>query len=66
MVQFDEKLYFYLLGIVPVLVLLFLLLRVWRKSKQRQFADAELLKRLIPEKSGFKSSLKLIFHGPGK
>ena len=61
MVQFDEKLYFYLLGIVPVLVLLFLLLRVWRKSKQRQFADAELLKRLIPEKSGFKSSLKLIF-----
>ncbi|MFD2586650.1 VWA domain-containing protein [Croceitalea marina] len=61
MVQFDEKLYFYLLGIVPVLVLLFLMLQVWKKSKQREFADAQLLKRLAPEKSTFKSTLKLIF-----
>ncbi|GMN09657.1 VWA domain-containing protein [Croceitalea sp. MTPC9] len=61
MVQFEEKLYFYLLGIVPVLVLLFLLLQVWKKSKQREFADSKLLKRLAPEKSSFKSTLKLIF-----
>ena len=61
MVQFEEKLYFYLLGIIPVLVLLFLLLQVWKKSKQREFADSKLLKRLAPEKSGLKSTLKLIF-----
>jgi len=61
MVQFDEKLYFYLLGLIPVIVLIFLLLQVWKKSKQREFADAKLLKRLAPEKSSFKSSLKLIF-----
>lgn len=61
MVQFDEKLYFYLLGLIPVIVLIFLLLQVWKKSKQREFADAKLLKRLAPEKSSFKSTLKLIF-----
>ena len=60
MVQFDEKLYFYLLGIVPVMVLLFLLLQVWKKSKQREFASSKLLKRLAPNKSKFKSTLKLI------
>lgn len=61
MVQFDEKLYFYLLGIIPVLVLLFLLLQVWKKSKQREFASSKLLKRLAPDKSKFKATLKLIF-----
>lgn len=60
MVQFEEKLYFYLLGLVPVLVLLFLLLQVWKKSKQREFASSKLLKRLAPNKSKFKSTLKLI------
>lgn len=61
MVQFEEKLYFYLLGLVPVLVLLFLLLQVWKKSKQREFASSKLLRRLAPNKSKFKSTLKLIF-----
>lgn len=61
LVQFDEKLYFYLLGIVPVLVLLFLMLQVWKRSKQRQFASSRLLRRLAPEKSSFKGTLKLIF-----
>ena len=61
MVQFDEKLYFYLLGIVPVLVLLFLLLQVWKRSKQREFASAQSLRRLAPDRSNFKSVLKLIF-----
>ncbi|MDT0538534.1 MULTISPECIES: VWA domain-containing protein [Croceitalea] len=60
MVQFEEKLYFYLLGLVPVLVLLFLLLQVWKRSKQREFATSKLLKRLAPNKSKFKSTLKLI------
>ena len=61
MVQFDEKLYFYLLGIVPVLVLLFLLLQVWKKSKQREFASHAMLKRLAPDRSTVKGPLKLLF-----
>ncbi|NJB36940.1 vWA domain-containing protein [Croceivirga sp. JEA036] len=61
MVQFDETLYFYLLGIIPVMVLLFLMLQVWKKSKQKAFANTPMLKRLAPDRSLFKSTLKLIF-----
>lgn len=60
MVQFDETLYFYLLGIIPVMVLLFLMLQVWKKSKQKAFANTQMLKRLAPDRSLFKSTLKLI------
>ncbi len=57
----DEKIYFYLLGIIPVLVVLFILLQIWKNKKQKQFADLSLLKRLTPDKSDYKSSLKLLF-----
>ncbi|MEM7485622.1 MAG: VWA domain-containing protein [Bacteroidota bacterium] len=61
MIQLDEKIYFYLLAIVPVIVLAFFFLQIWKKRTQRQFADQKLLKRLAPNKSKLKSSLKLIF-----
>lgn len=61
MVQFDEKLYFYLLGVIPVMIVLFLLQQFWKRSKQREFADLALLKKLAPNKSSFKSILKLVF-----
>ena len=61
MVQFDEKLYFYLLGIIPAMIVLFLLQQFWKRSKQREFADLALLKKLAPNKSSFKSILKLVF-----
>ncbi len=60
MVQLDEKLYLYLLGIIPIMVLLFLMVQVWKKSKQREFAHSKLLKKLAPERSRFKATLKLI------
>ena len=59
MIQLDEKIYFYLLGIVPVLVVLFFLLQLWRKRTRNKFADAKLLRRLTPDRSKFKSGLKL-------
>ncbi|MRI01356.1 VWA domain-containing protein [Kriegella sp. EG-1] len=59
-IQLDEKIYFYLLFIVPVLVVLFILLQIWKKRTQNKFADSVLLKRLTPSKSNFKSTLKLI------
>ena len=61
MIQFDEKTYFYLLLLLPAIVLLFILVEFWKKRTQRKFADTQLLKRLTPSKSNFKSSLKLIF-----
>ncbi len=61
MIQLDEKIYFYLLGIIPVLVVVFLLLQLWRKRTRNKFADETLLKRLTPDRSKFKSGLKLFF-----
>ncbi|MBT8308088.1 MAG: VWA domain-containing protein [Maribacter sp.] len=61
MIQLDEKIYFYLLAIIPVIVVLFLFLQIWKKRTQKKFADLSLLKRLTPNKSSFKSSLKLMF-----
>ncbi|WP_318343759.1 VWA domain-containing protein [Flagellimonas baculiformis] len=60
MIQFDEKIYFYLLAIIPIMVLAFLMLQIWKKKTQRRFADPKLLKRLAPDRSSFKSTLKLI------
>lgn len=60
MIQFDEKIYFYLLGIIPVVIVLFVLLQIWKKQTQKKFANLSLLKGLTPDKSDFKSSFKLI------
>jgi Ca-activated chloride channel family protein len=60
MIQLDEKIYFYLLFIVPVIITLFLLLLVWKKRTQKKFADSLLLKRLTPNRSYYKGTLKLI------
>jgi len=61
MIQLDEKIYFYLLGILPVIVILFVFVQVWKKRTQRRFAELPLLKRLTPDRSNFKSTLKLLF-----
>ncbi|WP_420401246.1 VWA domain-containing protein [Flagellimonas sp.] len=61
MIQLDEKAYFYLLAIIPVMVVAFFFLQVWKKRTQRQFAEVGLLRKLAPNRSSFKSALKLIF-----
>ncbi len=60
MIQLDEKIYFYLLFIIPVMIVLFLLLQVWKKSTQKRFAEPGLLKRLTPGRSSFKGPIKLL------
>ncbi|MGB3144697.1 MAG: VWA domain-containing protein, partial [Maribacter sp.] len=60
MIQLDEKIYFYLLFIIPVIVVLFLWVLIWKKRTQKRFATSNLLKRLTPDRSYNKSTLKLI------
>ncbi|NJX16123.1 VWA domain-containing protein [Tamlana crocina] len=59
MYQLDEKIWFWALAVIPVVVLLFLVLQFWKYRAQRKFADKELLKKLSPNTSLFKSILKL-------
>lgn len=54
----EEEKYFWLLLIIPVLVLFYAVLYIWKKRKQREFAHPEMLKQLSPEKSWFKPALK--------
>ena len=58
MYELDEKKYLSLLLIVPILVLLFLFNQYWKRKKQREFGDLEMIQKLSPEKSVFKSVLK--------
>ena len=57
--ELDEKKYLYLLFILPLLVLFFLYNLYWKRKKQREFGDLEMVKKLSPESSVFKPVLKL-------
>lgn len=58
MFELEEKGYFYLLLIIPILLGLFGYVQIWKKKKQAEFGDLELIKKLSPEKSVFKPILK--------
>lgn len=58
MFELEEKGYFYLLFIIPILLGLFLYGQIWKKKKQAEFGDLELIKKLSPERSVFKPILK--------
>lgn len=60
MIQLDEKIYLYLFAIVPVLVVIFIGVQLWKKRAQNQFATSELLKRLTPNKSKSKNTFKFL------
>jgi len=61
MYQLEEPLYFYLLAIIPIMVLIYLWVLWWKKRTQNRFSSKELLKRLAPNASIFKPTLKLSF-----
>ena len=60
MYQIEEPTYFIYLTIIPLLFVVYLLVFWWKKRKQKQFGDAFLIEKLSPEKSVFKSFLKII------
>ncbi|AXT18734.1 VWA domain-containing protein [Flavobacteriaceae bacterium AU392] len=60
MFQLEEKIWFWLLLIIPIIVMFFLALQLWKRHAQSKFANKQILKRLTPTKSLFKPILKLI------
>ena len=60
MFELEEKGYLYLLLIIPVLAMLFLYVQFWKRKKQKEFGDLDLIKKLSPEASFFKPILKIV------
>ena len=60
MFQLEEKIWFWVLAAIPVIWLVYIVLHIWKNNAQRKFADANLLKRLSPNQSVFKTVLKLV------
>jgi Ca-activated chloride channel family protein len=63
MFQLEEDIWFWLLFVLLGMFLLFLWIQLWKKRTKRKFSDSELLKRLSPDQSLFKSVLKFITLG---
>jgi Ca-activated chloride channel family protein len=60
MYELEEKGYLYLLFIIPILVVLFLYVQFWKRKKQQEFGDLDLIQKLSLEKSTFKPILKTV------
>lgn len=60
MYQLEEKIWFWVLAVIPVIMLFYVLLQFWKIQTQKRFSDKTLLKRLSPNQSTFKTVLKVI------
>ena len=58
--ELDEKKYLYLLVVLPLVVLVFMANLYWKRKKQREFGDLEMVKKLSPDASIFKPVAKLV------
>jgi len=59
MYQLEEKIWFWMLLIIPVIIAFFLIQQIWKYKAQNKFANKQLLKKLSPNRSLFKSALKI-------
>lgn len=60
MYQLEEKIWFWILLIIPVMIVFFLILHIWKHKTQGKFANKMALSKLSPNRSVFKSVLKII------
>jgi len=59
MFQLEEKIWFWVLAVIPLIVLWFIVLQIWKYRTRRKFANISSLKKLSPNQSLFKSVLKV-------
>lgn len=57
--ELDEKKYLTLLLIIPFLVAIYFFNLYWKRKKQKEFGDSQMIKKLSPQKSKFKPALKV-------
>ena len=59
MYRIEEPIYFYFLAIIPAMIVVFLMVLWWKKHTQSKFSDLNLLQKIAPNSSNFKSALKM-------
>ena len=60
MYQLEKPIFFYLLFAIVGLMVLFLLVFIWKRHTQNKFAPSKALRLLSPDRSFFKSWIKVI------
>ena len=60
MYQLEEKIWFWVLTVIPFIILLFFVLQIWKHRTQKKFAKKTSLKKLSPNQSYFKAVLKIL------
>ncbi len=63
MYRFEHEIYLWaILGVLPLLLVVFLFLQNWRKRKLRQFGNEEIVKRLMPNVSKSLPIVKFVLY----
>lgn len=60
MMQYEQTLYFYLLLLIPLMVLGYVLFTLWKKRVLKSLASAKMIDHIAPERSSFKGWFKQI------
>ncbi len=60
MYQLEDKTYFSYFIAIAIMLIAYVFVLLWKKRKQKAFADSNLLEKLSPEASVFKDVLKII------
>ena len=60
MIQYEHTLYFYLLLLIPLMVLGYVLFTLWKKRVLKSLASAKMIDHIAPERSPFKGWFKQI------
>ena len=60
MIQYEQTLYFYLLLLIPLMVLGYVLFTIWKKRVLKSLASAKMIDYIAPERSSFKGWFKQI------
>ncbi|MEM6514575.1 MAG: VWA domain-containing protein [Bacteroidota bacterium] len=58
--QLEEQIWFWMLLLIPIVIVLFVMLQFWKYRTQKRFAKSALLKKLSPDQSRFKGILKIL------
>lgn len=60
MIQYEQTLYFYLLLVIPLMVMGYVLFIFWKKRVLKSLASAKMMDHIAPERSTFKGWFKQI------